>query len=272
MPVRIRPFIKWAGGKAIFISEISKYVPIFTNGCTYYDPFLGAASLFLSIQPQKAKLSDLNPQLIATYQYIKDSPRAVYGYLKEFDREHSEATYYEVRDDYNKQRESARQAARFIYLNKAGFNGVFRVNEAGQFNVPSGKREYLVLPSLTELLAISNSLKTVKLDTCDYTKALAKVKKGDFVYLDPPYPALNGSSFFTHYTKERFSNEDQERVADVAKSLKALGANILVSNADTPTIRKLYANWKFEKVSRPRYVRVGNVKHQVSELIIRSFA
>jgi len=268
---RAMPLLKWAGGKYVFVRDIARHVPPLVDGARYYEPFAGAASLFLALRPRRARLSDLNIDLMETYRAVRSNPVDVAKLLKSLARLHSKPFYYSVRESFNRSRSALRQAARFIYLNKAGFNGVYRVNKQGKFNVPHGKRRKLRIPSRESLVDVAKLLKRAQLRTCNYVEAVRDAKRGDFVYLDPPYPPLNGSSFFTHYTKERFSAADQMEVARVANELVRRGVRVLVTNADTPMVRSLYAGWHIRKVSRPRWVRSGNVKHQVNELIISSY-
>jgi len=265
------PLLKWAGGKAVFVRDIAQYVPRITNGGRYYEPFVGAASLFLAIRPRRARLSDLNEHLIEAYKSIRSAPDDVSKHLRAMARQHNKTFYYRIRESFNRSRSPVRQAARFIYLNKAGFNGVYRVNTLGKFNVPHGKRRTIKIPNRKHLDVVSKMLRRAQLRVCGYEEAVKDAQKGDFVYLDPPYPPLNGSSFFTHYTKERFSSDEQKNVAALAKNLSRKGVRVLVTNADTPLIRRLYAGWNIHRVSRPRWVRSGKVKHQVDELIITSY-
>jgi DNA adenine methylase len=272
LPVRHAiPLLKWAGGKAVFVREIAQHVPKLLKGARYYEPFAGAVSLFLAIKPRKARLSDLNEHLIEAYRSIRSAPDVVSKYLQSMARRHNKTFYYQTRASFNRSRSAIHQAARFIYLNKAGFNGVYRVNTQGKFNVPHGKRRILKVPSTQHLEQVARMLKKAQLRAVSFEIALRDARRGDFVYLDPPYPALNGSSFFAHYTKERFSEEEQRNVAAVARKLARNGVRVLVTNANTSLIRGLYAGWKIRKVSRPRWVRSGKVKHQVSELIITSY-
>ena len=143
----IKPFLRWAGGKSLFVKSILERLPSKERIGKYYEPFLGAGSVFLAYQPKATKLSDLNKQLIDTFAAIKENPRLVYRYLRELASEDSERNYYKIRDQYNHGSKSMKQAARFIYLNKTCFNGIFRVNTEGKFNVPYGYKKKIMLPS-----------------------------------------------------------------------------------------------------------------------------
>jgi len=232
---------------------------------------LGAGSVFLSYQPRKAKLSDLNEDLIGTFIAIKDDYELVHDHLSQLISNDCKDFYYTVRNKYNCGKQRFLQAARFIYLNQTCFNGIFRVNKLGKFNVPYGFRTNPNFPSSEQLEKIAEILCHAELTAVDYIKATQTAAEGDFVYLDPPYPPINGSSFFTHYTKERFYSSDQEAVASLAAELNRKGCRVLITNADTKDIRMLYQGWLLEDIERPRWITSGKNKHKVAELIITNF-
>ncbi len=161
----------------------------------------------------------------------------------------------------------------FIYLNKTSFNGVFRVNLNGAYNVPYGHKEPPSLPDLSDLLSISNLLKHADLETHSFETLFKneKIQSGDFVYLDPPYPPLNGTSNFTHYTAKRFPWEDQKRVADFASLLTQKGCLVMVSNSDVPKIRNLYQKWNFSVLPVVRWIAANGMRHKVNELVITNY-
>ena len=263
--------LRWAGGKQRLIPRLSEFVPADYMKRTYREPFLGAASLFLSLQPRKAVLSDLNRQLIDCYFAIRDQVTPVARMLRELARADNEGTYYEVRDQYVQSSTSGAQAARFIYLNRTCFNGIFRVNRAGQFNVPYGHRTNPIFPTAAQLRRVSSALNNASLQATDYQEALKGARNGDFVYLDPPYPPLNGTSFFAHYTPERFSRDDQEMLAELVQELDRRGCLVLMTNADTPHIRSLYRDFNAKKLPVTRYVTCKSTKHQVGELVVTNY-
>lgn len=267
----IKPFLRWAGGKSLFVKSILERLPSKERVGKYYEPFLGAGSVFLAYQSKAAKLSDLNKQLIDTFAAIKENPRLVYRYLRELASEDSERNYYKIRDQYNHGSKSMKQAARFIYLNKTCFNGIFRVNTEGKFNVPYGYKKKIMLPSSEHLLSISRLLSNADLGVQNYKDAVSTASEGDLVYLDPPYPPINSSSYFTHYTKERFSQNDQCEVAEVADDLNVRGCFVLVTNADTEEIRRLYDGWYIHRIERTRWITSSKQKHKVGELIISNY-
>ena len=266
------PFLRWAGGKRQLVHILRSELPKDISDRTYVEPFLGAGSLFFDVQPSEAILSDANESLIATYRQIKRSPKEVLLYLRKLIASHSSDHYYRVRKLYNSNaRTSPEQAARFIYLNKTCFNGIFRVNVRGEFNVPKGSKEFVSAPSDDQLEAIRKALRRAKLNPCDYRQTLAAATERWFVYLDPPYPALNGTAYFTHYTADRFHNDQQKLLADECRRLHNLGALFLLSNADLPEIRKLYSGFRIESIPVRRYISCKGERLRVSELLIKNY-
>jgi DNA adenine methylase len=217
-----------------------------------------------------AILSDLNAELIRTFASVRDQYLAVLRHLRPLQASDSEATYYRVRDEFNRGGSNSLQAARFIYLNKTSFNGIYRVNRQGRYNVPYGFKPNPTIPGKKDLEAASQALQRATLRSADYEEVLRTAKRGDVVYLDPPYPPLNGTSYFTHYTKERFATADQVRVAQVAASLRSRGCVVVVTNADTSAIRALYKTWAFVEITRPRWISSSCHKHRVTELLFMS--
>ncbi|TET10394.1 MAG: Dam family site-specific DNA-(adenine-N6)-methyltransferase [Candidatus Atribacteria bacterium] len=273
MNKEIKPFLRWIGGKQNLIKFLIKFVPEDYNKHKYYEPFLGAGSMFFKIIPDNAYLSDYNFHLINCYKMIAEYPYKVHNLLNLFLKNDSKKYYYKIRANFNRniKKFSYVQAAKFIYLNKTCFNGIYRVNKEGSFNVPYGYKENLSIPTLQYLNDLSFILKKVKLECFSYENIYSLVKKGDFVYLDPPYPPLNGSSYFSHYTKERFFSDDQKRLAVFAEKLSNKGCNVLISNADTKEIRELYLKWYKKPIDVVRYVSCKSKRRRVKELIIANY-
>lgn len=267
----LQAFLSWAGGKVHHAKRLITYLPKDLKEYTYWEPFLGGGSIFFALSPSKAILSDSNSHLVECYQMVRDYPDKVAFYLKRLIEHTNSVEYYKVREDYNKSQKSIKQAARFIYLNKTSYNGIFRVNSSGFYNVPFGKKEKPTFPSLETLRSVSALLKRAKLNACSYEKILIKVKKGDFVYLDPPYPPLNGTSFFTHYTKERFGKEDQINVSAIANQMSRLGCRVMISNADIPLIHNLYKGWNISILPVTRWITCKSFRHKVNELVITNY-
>ena len=264
-----RPFLRWAGGKQRLARQLQEIVGTPSGRKTYHEPFLGAASVFLAVRPRRAVLSDLNDHLIGMYVAVRNNPDEVGKLLAEMAARHSRGEYYRVRDEYNAAAPGPERAAQFIYLNRTGYNGVFRVNKKGVFNVPVGNKSPFTIPSITNLQRVAARLEHCELLVQPFEGVLSRAGRGDIVYLDPPYPPLNGTAYFRHYTPERFDTIQQTRVATVAKALRHRGCSVVISNADTDLIRDLYEGWKLNELTVARWVMSGT-RHRVQELIITS--
>jgi len=268
---RIPPLLRWAGGKRQLLSRLIEFVPPDLSDGTYREPFLGAGCLFFALQPRKAVLSDANAHLISCYEHVRDDWAAVSRCLRLHAGRTSEDHYYKTRTLYNKSQHSASQAARFIYLNKTCFNGIFRVNMKGQFNVPYGWKEPPALPDAEVLERASNALKHAVLVSQGFDEALQGAQRDDFVYLDPPYPPLNGTAYFTHYTMSRFTQSDQDRLSSVVRNLDRVGCRVLMTSADIPLIRRLYKGLHIRSLPVTRFITCKAVRHTVREVVITNY-
>jgi len=249
------------------------HVPsVFLGGSTFFEPFLGAGSLFFRLKPERAVLSDKNRELIECYKAVKKNPVLVSKYLARHLKLSSEEYYYRKRKEFNTLNHSISRASLFIYLNKTSFNGIWRVNDNGEFNVPYGYKEPPSLPSRAELEVVSRALSKARLLHADYKTAVKSVKSGDFVYFDPPYPPLNGTSYFTHYTRERFSKKDHEELAELSRELAGKGCHILISNSDTEYIRSLYEReFRIFDLEVTRWIRTDGRRYKVKEIAITNY-
>lgn len=267
----MKPLLRWAGGKQRLVSTLIQYVPDRFN--RYFEPFFGAGSLYATLVPETAFLTDLNQQLIGLYRGLQDNAWIIAKHLRKHAINNSASYYYQVRKDYNRigRLSSTTQAARFLYLNRTCFNGIFRVNKQGEFNVPYGHLQNPIFPHDEELMEWGARLARVQVAVKDFEVATKTATEGDFVYLDPPYPPLNGTSFFHHYTSERFSMADHERVASCMKSLDRRGAMVMVTNADLPHIRKLYEGFNIYDLEVTRNISCKKKKTKVSELVITNY-
>jgi DNA adenine methylase len=266
----LRPLLRWAGGKTHLVRYLLQSLPNGHRSRIYREPFLGAGSLFFALRPQKAVLSDVNEHLISCYLHVRDNCAAVDRHLTSYGRRSTKSGYYGVRETYNRGRFSAAQAARFIYLNKTCFNGIFRVNMNGEFNVPYGWKRQPALPDSERLGTVSEALQRAELRVADFQDAVDAAEAGDFIYLDPPYPALNGTAYFTHYTASRFSDLDQEEVAGACGELNKRGCAFLVSNADTERIRSLYKDYNCRVIDVTRFLTC-KTKYSTRELLIMNY-
>lgn len=268
---RIIPFLRWIGGKQNLIRRLLPFVPPDYQQRCYREPFLGAGSMFLALRPKRARLADANQHLIRCYEAVRDNPRCLIRYLRDHAAKDCPDHYYTVREDYNRRSPSTAQAARFLYLNRTCFNGVFRVNTRGEFNVPYAYKHHPIFPDRDDLGTVSHVLRNAKLVAADYQDSLAAAEPRDFLYLDPPYPPLNGTSYFTHYTKERFDSDDQIALAESVCTLNKRGCLFMMSNADIPLIRRLYRGFNMFRLSVTRFITCRATKHCVSELVITNY-
>lgn len=272
-----RPFVKWAGGKrAILPAILERLGPVQGR---YFEPFVGGGAVFFALArrpgglPKGAVLSDMNLRLVRTWWAIRDDLDAVASLLEEHQQRHSEDWFYRVREDVPDHKSHAEVAAWLIYLNKAGFNGLYRVNRKGVFNVPFGKRANPTVLDLPNLERDHQLLQGVDIAHQDFEETCLQAAEGDTVYFDPPYEPVQVSQTksFTAYTEAGFGGADQERLARLALALKQRGVRVLLSNHDTPDLRELYPPpFEIETILVPRFVnRDGTKRGGVAEVLIR---
>lgn len=264
----IVPFLKWAGGKRWFASQALEMSP--KSYERYVEPFLGGGALYFSLRPKRALLADLNPRLVETYEAIQLDWEKVYHELKQHQEKHSRKHYYEERT--RKRRVSHARAAQFIYLNRTCWNGLYRVNQAGQFNVPIGTKS-AVLMDTDNFKEISLQLAKSELRCSDFDNILSECGAGDFVFVDPPYTVKHNVNGFIKYNETLFSWNDQIRLRDAVTAAKRRGARVLVTNADHPSVRQLYQGiGTMRSVSRSS-VLAGDAQYRahVSELVVTTW-
>ena len=262
------PFLKWAGGKRWLVNRDLNTVPASYN--CYIEPFLGSAAMFFALQPGEAILSDLNRELISAYSAIKDNWRNVASLLGKYQKRHSKAFYYEMRNS-NPTSESAR-AARFIYLNRTCWNGLYRVNLQGEFNVPKGTKQNVVLET-DDFHRVSLTLERASLVVSDFEPIIRQAGKGDLIFADPPYVTSHSNNGFLKYNEKLFGWDDQARLRDCLIEAKEKGVHVLSTNADSPPIRKLYEeHFSVRSVTRSSVIAAGpDRRGMTSELIIASW-
>jgi len=250
--IRTKPLLKWAGGKSGLLSQLLPFFPNTFN--RYFEPFLGAGAVFFTLNfKQHAILNDSNQELINFYEIVRDDPWGLMKKLDEFSKEYSEQFYYFLRA--LQARNKLESAARTLFLNKTGFNGLYRQNLKGQFNVPFGKR--LKCPALYEaknLLQASDSLGQASLMCQDFQKVINFAGPGDFVYCDPPYDPVSKTSSFHAYQPGGFSQNDQRRLKDASLKAQARGATVVVSNSSSAFIHELYADCDVKIVTARRAI------------------
>ena len=240
------PFLKWAGGKR----WLSKRIVELSNPLSgnYIEPFLGSAAVFFALRPEQALLSDLNFDLINAYMAIKNDPHKVAALLKQHQNRHSKDYYYQIRD--YRPRCEYRMAARFIYLNRTCWNGLYRVNRKGDFNVPIGTKSTVLMPT-DDWQTVSSLLKNVRLKCCDFEDSIEQAKSGDMVFADPPYTVKHNYNGFIKYNNALFSWGDQIRLRDALVRAKQRGAKVVVTNAHHASVRSLYEDhFQLESITR----------------------
>ncbi len=260
----IKPFLRWAGGKSWLI----KHLHLITNEMKfndYHEPFLGGASIFFHLQPQNQSfLSDINPNLIETYQCVKDDVEKVISTLKQF--KNTEEEYYKIRS--TKFRNEYKRAARFIYLNQTSYNGIYRENLKGEYNVPYGHRTKNFLEP-ENLIDVSRSLRKSNLLTDDFTSVLERIKEQDLVFLDPPYTVSHNKNGFIKYNKNLFSLDDQYKLKEVIQEINNKGAYYILTNAAHSKIDEIFSI-NNKKLELPRASLIGGLKAkrgQITEFI-----
>ena len=227
--------------------------------------------MFLRLQPKHATLGDINPDLIMCYRRIVEKPELVSRYLRVWDGPFTASRYLEVREKFNALQDGYHKSALFIILNKTCFNGIWRVSRSGKFNVPYGEKSSPELPSTNELRRYARAFRSTRFLQGDFETQLRRCRPRDFVYLDPPYPALNGTSYFVHYASTRFSTTDQNRVAKEALRLSELGCRVMISNAGLPWVRDLYTKFRIEVLPTTRFVAAGGIRHRVDDIIVLNY-
>lgn len=268
---KLKPFIRWAGGKQSLVKEI--FANLDLKGVKrFFEPFLGGASFFLYGNFEYSYLSDLNPNLTNCYQQIKMNPDGVHEGLSKYHIPVTPELYYLEREEFNDHNgeQSIEQAVRFIFLNRTSFNGIYRVNKSGSYNVPFGK-PIPALPSLEHLRRVSLKLERTKIFNAFYDEIENFVEADDLVYLDPPYPKLSETAYFNHYTLDKFDNNDQKKVALFAERLHRRGCKVVISNADISQIRDLYKNWEISECNAFRNISCKKDRIKVKELVIKNF-
>lgn len=275
--IKGKPFVKWAGGKRQIIDKLKKYAP--KNFNTYYEPFVGGGALLFELSPKKAVINDYNKELINVYECIKDANKfeKMCRELNHHEVEHSEEYYYEIRNidrDKNKFNKLSdyKRAARTIYLNKACFNGLYRVNSKNEFNVPFGKKNKVNTYEGQNLGIISGYLNynDITIMSVDFEESVKSAKKGDFVYFDPPYDS--DTSTFNSYTEDGFGKEEQKRLARVFKELSDRGCYVMLSNHNTKLINELYKDFNIHVIEAKRNINSnGKKRGKVEEVIITNY-
>ncbi len=271
----VSPIVKWVGGKRQLLPEIKKYVP--KKMSTYYEPFVGGGAVLFDIQPSKAIINDINSELINLYQVVKDDVDAL---IEDLSKHKNESEYfYEIRSlDRNpisyKNLTNIERASRIHYLNKTCYNGLFRVNQAGQFNSPFGRYKNPNIENPIILRAVSKYFNEANIEfrNMDFEDAIKGIRKGAFVYFDPPYDPVSDSANFTGYAKGGFDRDEQIRLKKLCDRLSKRGVKFLLSNASTDFILELYKDYEIEIIQAKRSINSnGGARGEVDEVLVRNY-
>ena len=266
------PIVKWVGGKRQLMFELLKNMPKSYN--RYFEPFIGGGALFFELQPSNAYISDMNEELINLYNVVKND---VYELIEELKKHEISKEYFmNIRNidrtkNYKKW-SNIQKASRFIYLNRTCFNGMYRVNSKGEFNVPFGNYKNPRIIDERNLINCSNLLQKTEIRNTDFSEILNYVQNGDFVYFDPPYVPLNETSSFTSYTKDGFDIDMQFKLREVCDELDSRGVKFMLSNSDTKFVNELYENYNIKKVFASRQINANpNGRGKITEVLVKNY-
>lgn len=275
--IKGKPFVKWAGGKRQIVDKLLMYAPDEFN--TYYEPFVGGGALLFELSPKKAVINDSNKELINVYNVLRNEEKfkKMCSILNTYEKNNSEEFYYELRNkDRNKSSfdrlSDYKRAGRTIYLNKACFNGLYRVNSKNEFNVPFGKKTRINTYDIGNLITVSNylTMNDIKILNVDFEDSVKDAQKGDFIYFDPPYDSE--TSIFNSYTEDGFGKEEQRRLAKVYKELSNKGCYVMLSNNNTTLIKELYKDFNIHIIEAKRSINSnGKKRGKVEEVIITNY-
>ncbi|MEI6499155.1 MAG: DNA adenine methylase [bacterium] len=265
---KAKPFMKWVGGKTQLLSELTSLMPK-SQYERYFEPFLGSGALFFHVNPSIAILNDSNEELINCYKVIRDNVDELIYTLSQYTN--SKDHYYVVRAMHSNSA-SVERAARTIYLNHTCFNGLYRVNQKGEFNTPYG---YYTKPKICNednLKAVSNVLQNISIQSGGYKESITQAQKGDFIYFDPPYLPVSKFSDFKRYTKDSFYDKDHVELANTFKELDSRGCHVMLSNSDHPLVYELFKSYDIKVVKAKRLINKDATKRGfVNELVIRNY-
>lgn len=260
-PNGAQPFLKWAGGKGQLLAQYAPYFPMVSSG-SYFEPFLGSGAVFFYLHGRSSfehyQLSDTNEELVNLFVVVRDKHEELLEQLKVHKEQHNKKYYYEIRElDRDPDWEKASvviRAARMLYLNKTCFNGLWRVNSQGFYNVPMGHYKNPDIYSPERIMKASKALQGVTITCRGFETVLGHARSGDFIYFDPPYVPLNSTSNFTEYSADSFTAQDQARLASVYRDLAQKGCRVMLSNSDTTLVKDLYQGFHIRKVEARRAI------------------
>ncbi|MCS6942448.1 MAG: DNA adenine methylase [Geminocystis sp.] len=266
-----KPFVKWAGGKRQLVNALKKEIPKHFN--RYIEPFVGGGALLFELMPQKAIINDINKELINAYLVIKENLGELLIELRNHKNEH--IYYYKIRALKPEFLSEVKRASRFIYLNKTCFNGLYRENSKGEFNVPFGNYKNPKIVDKENLESISEYLNSADIEiyNTDYKEVCYRAGRGDFIYFDPPYHPISKTSSFTKYTKYDFSEKEQIELSEIFRELDNRGCYLMLSNSNTEFIKALYKNYRIKELEANRYIscKASGRKKSKIEILIKNF-
>lgn len=275
---KAKPFLKWVGGKGQLLEQFESLLPKKYN--SYFEPFLGGGAVFFSVNPKKAHINDINETLVNAYSYIKNDVEKLIKSLKKLEKEfHSKDNelrkefYYSLREKYNSlPQDDFKRSLYFLFFNKTAFNGVYRENSKGGFNVPIGSYKNPKIVDEENLRAVSEMLSNTKITSGSFADAVKNAKAGDFVYFDPPYHPLSETSSFTSYSKDSFSKDDQIKLRDLFMDLDKKGVYVMLSNSSAPFIQEIYSGYRQIPVFANRMINSkADKRGKISEVVIINY-
>ncbi len=278
-----KPFVKWVGGKSKLIPEISKLIPNKINN--YYEPFMGGGALFFELSNKKlitnhSYINDINKKLMNCYEIIKQDPDSLIKLLKNIEKEYKKLNldnqkkyFYQIRQEYNQNSlDNLTYCAYLIFLNKTCFNGMYRENSKGEYNIPFGDQPNPTICDVGNIQAVSHTLHDTHITSTSFEESIKTCKKSDFIYFDPPYYPLNTTANFTNYSKNNFTFKEQIKLSETFKQLHQKGCFVMLSNSNTDFIRKLYQPFNIHEVYSARSINSkGEKRGKIKELIITSY-
>jgi DNA adenine methylase len=269
-----QPFLKWVGGKGGLLSQLEPLLPEGWRKRPYFEPFMGGGAMFFHLGPKRAVLGDTNRELVACYQVVRDDVESLLGQLERMAALHDKDHFYRTRERWNAGEITSRveRAATFIYFNKTCFNGLWRVNRAGAYNVPMGSYANPGIFMPERLRAASAALRHAHVRLGAYTFTVEDAREGDFVYFDPPYQPVSATANFTAYNADPFGEAEQRKLAAVFALLDERGCRLMLSNSDTPLIKQLYGRFRIDHVYAARNVNSRSDRRgKIPEVVVRNY-
>jgi DNA adenine methylase len=276
----MKPLLKWAGGKRHIVNALVELFPADWNSGHFFEPFFGGGAVFLELEPARATVSDLNVRLVGFYKHVKETPEQVVKGIQSLAERFNSCSddekleyFLQMRKDFNRMEPDSIESACSLYaLNKLCFNGLYRENSKGEFNVPFGRKKTFPKFELADFEAASTAFADTKILNCDFESTVTDAVKGDFVYFDPPYIPINATSSFTSYQSDGFSLDDQKRLAELMLVLKEKGVRAMCSNSDTQATREVFKKSTIHQIESPRMVSAkSSGRGMIKELVITNY-